>query len=192
VRAALATVEVVKAREQALDRSALPRIALQTAASVRDSGAALTGVDDSNGLWPRVPNWAAGISVSFPVMDIWSVRPRRRVEAQNELAERAAYQQTLLNVSTQQVRAAALYKAATAVAENMTAVLAAAQETEQRARTRYNNALTTITDVAEAQRLLAQAEADAAVARLGVWRALLAQAQAAGDLTPFLNQLRTP
>jgi outer membrane protein len=192
LRAAAASIDMVTAREKVLERSALPRIALQTAASARGSGAALTGIGGSNGLWPTVSNWAAGVSVSFPVMDLWSVRPRRRVEAQNELAERAAYQQTLLNLSTQQVRAAALYQASVAVAENMTAVLSAARETEQRARVRYDNALATITEIAEAQRLLAQAETDAAVARLGVWRALLAQAQAAGDLTPFLNQLRTP
>ena len=79
-----------------------------------------------------------------------------------------------------------------AIDQNMSTVLAAAQETELRARARYNNGLAPITDVAEAQRLLAQAEADSALARLGVWRALLAQAQAAGDLTPFLNLVRTP
>jgi len=50
--------------------------------------------------------------------------------------------------------------------------------------------LASITEVAEAQRLLAQAEADDAVARLGVWRALLAAAQVRGDLTPFLEQTR--
>jgi outer membrane protein len=49
-----------------------------------------------------------------------------------------------------------------------------------------------VTEVAEAQRLLAQAEADDAVARLGVWRALLAASQAAGDLMPFLERLRRP
>jgi hypothetical protein len=39
---------------------------------------------------------------------------------------------------------------------------------------------------------LAQAEADDAVARLGVWRAFLVVTQAAGDLTPFLERLRRP
>jgi len=45
-------------------------------------------------------------------------------------------------------------------------------------------------EVAEAQRLLAQAEIDDAVARLGVWRALLAAAQARGDLAPFLDKVK--
>jgi hypothetical protein len=38
--------------------------------------------------------------------------------------------------------------------------------------------------------LLAQAEADNAVARLGLWRALLAAAQVRGDLAPFLEKTR--
>ena len=63
---------------------------------------------------------------------------------------------------------------------------------ESRARARYANGLTSVTEVAEAQRLLAQAEADDAIARLGLWRALLAVTQAQGDLTPFLERLREP
>jgi outer membrane protein len=189
-RAAEASIEVVRARERALARSALPRIALQSAVSARGSGAVLAGIASSEGLWPNVPNWAAGLSVSFPLMDTFTVGPRQRVEAENEAAERAHYEQTVATLSTQQVRAAALYKAASAIAANMTVVRQAAVETEQRARARYENGLTSITEVAEAQRLLAQVEADDAVARLGVWRALLAQAQAAGDLSAFVEKTR--
>jgi outer membrane protein TolC len=43
-------------------------------------------------------------------------------------------------------------------------------------------------DVADAQRLLAQAEIDDALARLSVWRALLAWQAALGDIRPFLDQ----
>jgi outer membrane protein len=120
------------------------------------------------------------------------VKPRRRVEEQNEIAERAHYDFTIATLQTQQVRAQAVLTAAAAIAANMPAVRSAAEETAQRARARYDNGLASITEVADAQRVLAQAEADDAVARLAVWRARLAQAQAAGDLTPFLNQLRTP
>ena len=62
----------------------------------------------------------------------------------------------------------------------------------KRARARYDSGLATITEVADATRVLAQAEADDAIARLGVWRALLAVAQVHGDLTPFINRLITP
>lgn len=191
-RVAAASIGVVQARERALGHAALPHISFQSAASARGSGATVAGIEDTNTQWLRVPNWAVGLSVSFPLMEGIAVRPRRRVEAQNEVAARAAYDQTILTVTTAQARAATLYRAATAIAQNMSTVLSAARETQERARARYSSGLAPVTEVADAERLLAQAESDAAVAQLGVWRALLAQAQASGDLTRFLNLARRP
>jgi outer membrane protein TolC len=95
-------------------------------------------------------------------------------------------------LTTQDAKARALLKAAAEIANNTPVERAAATQGESQARARYQNGLASVTEVAEAQRLLAQAEADDAVARLGVWRALLAAAQARGDLTPFLLKLRRP
>ena len=128
--------------------------------------------------------------MTFPAFDVFSVDARKRVEAQNELAERARYAQTVQTLTTQDARAQALMKAAVAIAQNTPVERQAATDAESRARTRYDNGLASITEVAEAQRLLAQAEADDAVARLGVWRALLAAAQVRGDLKPFLDQIK--
>ncbi len=65
--------------------------------------------------------------------------------------------------------------------------LASARAAEQQATARYQAGLSTAVEVAEAQRLLAQAEAEDALARLGVWRALLGLAAAQGSLEPFLD-----
>jgi glucose-6-phosphate dehydrogenase assembly protein OpcA len=46
--------------------------------------------------------------------------------------------------------------------------------------------------VADTQRLLAQAEADQAISRLAIWRALLASASLSGDLSAFLQQASAP
>jgi outer membrane protein TolC len=118
--------------------------------------------------------------------------PRRRVEAQNELAERARHEQAIQNVTTERARAQALVTAATDIARSTPVELKAATDAESRARARYSTGLASVTEVAEAQRLLAQAEADDAIARLGVWRALLAAAQANGDLGPFIDALHRP
>ena len=192
-RAARASIDIVRARERILERSVFPRIALQSAASARASGAVVPGIASTpNGLWPQVSNWVASVSVTIPVSGLFTVKPQQRVEAQNEIAERAHYDQTLATLQTQQLRALALLTAASAIAQNMPAVRKSAEDTQQRARARYDSGLASIIEVAEAQHLLAQAETDDAVARLGVWRALLAEAQAAGDLTPFLDRLRAP
>lgn len=62
----------------------------------------------------------------------------------------------------------------------------AARTTLQQATARYEAELATIDQVADAQRLLVQAEIDDALARLSVWRGLLGVAAAAGDIQPFL------
>src|SRR5205823_13955046 len=100
------------------------------------------------------------------------------------------YDQTIQNLTTEDARAQAFMKAAVDIAQNTPIERQAATAAESQARARYGNGLASITEVAEALRLLAQAEADDAVARLGVWRALLAAAQAHGDLAPFLEKIR--
>ena len=108
------------------------------------------------------------------------------------MAESARYERTIQNLTTQDAVARALTKAATEIAKNTPIERQAATAGESQARARYQNGLASVTEVAEAQRLLAQAEADDAVARLGVWRALLAAAQAHGNLTPFLEKTKRP
>jgi outer membrane protein TolC len=143
-------------------------------------------------LWLQVPNWAIGASVTFHAFDIFAIQARKRVEAQNEVAETARYERTLQTLTTQEVKVRALMKAASEIARNTPVERQAATAGESQARARYQSGLASVTEVAEAQRLLAQAEADDAIARLGVWRALLAEAQAHGDLTPFLEKARRP
>jgi outer membrane protein TolC len=192
-RAGQAAVDVVRAREQALDRAYYPRLTLQSAFSGRGTGATVPGVPASeSGLGLQVPNWAIGAFVSFPALDSFSINARKRVEAQNELAERARYDRALQTVTTQDAKARALLKAAAEIAGNTPIERQAATAGESQARARYQNGLASVTEVAEAERLLAQAEADDAIARLGVWRALLAAAQARGDLTPFLEKTKRP
>jgi outer membrane protein TolC len=190
-RAGQAAVEIVRARERSIDREYFPHITLESTFAARGTGADTPGVPSSgNGLWLEVPNWAVGASVTFPAFDFFSVKARKGVERQNELAARARYDQTILSLTTQETKARALVKAATEIARNTPAERQAATAGESQARARYQNGLASVTEVAEAQHLLAQAEADDVVARLGVWRALLATAQAHGDLTPFLERLR--
>jgi hypothetical protein len=80
--------------------------------------------------------------------------------------------------------------AALAIAENTPIQLAAAKQSEAQARARYDAGLAGITEVAEAQNLLAGAEYQDAAARIDVWRALLARAVAQGSLAPFVDLLR--
>src|SRR2546422_1946427 len=193
VRAGQAAVDVVRARERTLDRAYYPHITLQSAFAGRGTGAEAPGVPSfGNGLWLQVPNWAIGASLTFPAFDIFSINARKRVEVQNELAESARYERAVQTLTTQDAKARALMTAATEIARNTPIERQAATAAESQARARYQNGLASVNEVAEAERLLAQAEADDAVARLGVWRALLAAAQGRGDLTLFLEKTKRP
>ena len=82
--------------------------------------------------------------------------------------------------------------AARAVAANTPVQLTAARQSEAQASARYQAGLASIVEVADTQSLLAQAEYQDAEARIDVWRALLADAVAHGDLTPFVTLVSAP
>jgi outer membrane protein TolC len=189
-----AAIDVVRAREHVFDRSYFPRFNFQTSLYGRGTGALLNGgIDNSKGFYPDTGNWATGLTITFGITDIIGIRAHRRIEAGNEAAEKARYDQVVNTLKAQDARARTLVKSARLMAENTPVEVRAAQETLQRARVRYEYGLTDITEVAEAQRLIAQAEIDDAVARLGLWRALLATARSQGDVKPFLQRVaRTP
>jgi outer membrane protein TolC len=190
-QAEAAAIEAIRARQRGLDRAYRPRVSLQSVLAARGSGAEVPGqLSFGNGLWLQVANWAAAASITFPAFDLFSINAKKRVETQNELAETARYEQTIQTLTTQGAKARALITAAVEIVRNTPIERQAAMEAESRARARYQSGLANVTEVAEAQRLLAQAEADTAVARLGVWRALLAVAQVRGDLTPFLEKAK--
>jgi outer membrane protein TolC len=184
-----AAVSASQARENLLAHSYFPRFNWQTAVFGRGTAAKLDRTFDNNqGFYPNTFNWATELSISFPIFDIFGLRARRRAEANNTAAEQARYHQVINTLKTQEARARTLAESARRIAENMRVQVSAAQETLTRAKTRYDFGLANITEVADAQRLLAQAEMDDSVAKIAVWRAMLAAAKLQGDLKPFLEQ----
>ena len=184
-----AAVDEVKAREAALDASWRPRFNLQGAASGRASGARLdnTNAGPWSGLGPDTGNWAVGFTVTFPLMDFAALRARKDIEAGNERTETARLEQINVELKGQLERARASLEGARAVAQNTPVQLSAARDSEQQAMARYKAGLSTAIELADAERLLTQAEMDDAIARLNVWRALLGVAVAQGDLEPILK-----
>jgi outer membrane protein len=186
-----ARVEEAQAQVHALDRAYYPKFYLQSSVSGRGSGLGPAGnfLGGSNGLGPDLGNWAAGLSVTFPVFDIFTIRSRRAIEAANQRAESARYDQTLQDLTGQLRQAQASLEGARHVAENTPIELEAARTTESQERARYQAGLNTLVEVADAQSLLVQAETDDALARLAVWQKLAAVAASHGDLQPFLQLL---
>jgi outer membrane protein TolC len=182
-----ATVARAAESRRAVEVEYLPRVDLVAAIWLRG-----TGYYDSpaGGLATDIPNWAAGAAVTWPLLDIPTVRARARAADAAYSAAAARRDEVYLAVSGQLASASAVLQGAVRVAKQTGPALAAASAAEQQATARFKTGLSQVVEVADAQRVLAQADVDDAVARLEVRRALLLLARAAGDLGPFLAHAR--
>jgi len=190
-----ATVDQARALEDVLARTDLPRVFVQSSVFARGSGADASGAFDggAGGLGLDRANWAAGVQILFPnLFDFSSLRARKASAAASSRASSALYDEALLTITNEQQTAAALLQTTREVAANTPIQLAAAEQSERQARARYDAGLASVIEVADAQGLLAQAEVQDQLARVDVWRALLAEAIARGDLAPFLTIVRQP
>ena len=190
---ASSTLFETKAREKVLSKSYYPRFNLQGSLSGRGSGANPDGTfgTGTDGLDLMRHNWAVGMTATFSVLDFPALHFKKQIEESNERAQQADYEKTLQNLSAQSERAKAAYDSAVLVSQNTPVGLQAARLGETQAKARYQAALAPIVEVAEAQRLLLQAEIEDNLARLTVWRAMLGQALSEGNLDTFLALVRS-
>jgi outer membrane protein len=183
-----AAIEQAQAQLRALERSWFPRFYLQGSAYARGTSADVDGklLGGVNGLAPTVQNFALGFSVAFPVFDRAAIRAREAAQSAVVRGQTARAQQIAVDLRAQWNRAVSNAQGARRIAANTPIQVSAARATVQQATARYQSGLGNINEVAEAQRLLTQAEIDDGLARLGVWRGLLGVAAAAGDIRPFV------
>jgi outer membrane protein len=174
----------------ALERNWVPQFNLEGAGYARGTGAETNGqrLPGANGLAPNVGNYAVGVNITFPFMDFASIHARESEQAANVHVAKANEELTLRTLQEQFEQAQAQLRSARTIAENTPVEAKAAQTALDQATARYKAGLAPIDDVAQAQRLLVEAQTDDAVARLNVWRAFLRVQFVRGDLTPFLDQ----
>ena len=114
-----ARVQESQSLVRALDRSYYPKLYLQSVVMGRGSGIDPTGkfLGGTDGLGPDRANWATGVTVTFPVFDIFSIKSKKAVEAANERTEEARYDQALQDLTGQLRKAEASLDGARKVAE---------------------------------------------------------------------------
>ncbi|HVP00322.1 MAG TPA: TolC family protein [Bryobacteraceae bacterium] len=185
-----ATVEQARAQLRALERSYFPKFSLQASVYARGTGAETSGalLGGLNGMAPTYANFALGFTVTFPIMDLVSIRAKEAAQSAAIRAQGARTDQIVTELKAHWNIAQAQLRGARATAENTPLQVAAARTALDQASARYQSGLGTIDQVADAQRLLTRAEIDDALARLTVWRALSGLAMAAGDLRPFIAE----
>ena len=182
-----------EAQKHFLDRSYVPVFSTSGMVFGRGAGTNANGPfpGGTSGLAPDVFNWGVGVQLSFAAFDFFNLRDQRKVQEENVQAEHSRYQQAVSDVDAAVERAQATLRGARQLAANTPIELQASRASEQQQQIRYRSGLATVVDVAAAESVLAQAEGDDAIARLGVWRAELGVAAAQGDLKPFLQLLQS-
>ena len=127
--------------------------------------------------------------MTFPISDLPAIRAREAAQSATIRAQQARAEQIATELRAQWNRAVAMLNGARRDrGQHSRPGRRRRAPPPQQATARYQAGLGTIAEVAEAQRLLTQAEIDDALARLGVWRGLLGVAAAAGDIQPFVAE----
>ena len=177
------------AQLSATERSWVPQFNLEAAGYGRGTGAGLNGqrLSGANGLAPNVGDYVVGVNITFPFMDFASIHAREASQAWTLAAAHAHEQLASRELQEQFAQSEAALRASRAVAENTPIALLSAQTSFAQANARYKAGLSPIDDLAQAQRLLVQAQIDNSIARLNVWRAFLHLQAIRGDLQPFLQ-----
>ena len=181
-----------EAQLKALQRSWAPQFNIEGSAYARGSGAETNGerLSGANGLAPNVGNYVVGVNITFPVMDFASVHAKAAMQASLVQAAKANEDLAARNLREQFDQTIAELRATETIAENTPVQVQAAQTALDQATARYKAGLAAIDDVAQAQRLLVQADMDNSIARLNVWRAFLKLQYIRGDLQPFLQEAK--
>jgi outer membrane protein len=174
---------------RATDRSWVPQLNLEAAGYGRGTGAETNGqrLSGANSLAPTVGNYAVGLNVTFSFLDFASIHAREASQAATLEAEQA--RETLVGRQLQEQfdQARAALRAMRSIAKNTPIQASAARTALSQATARYKAGLSSIDEVAQAQRLVVEAEMDDSIARLNVWRAFLQLQSVLGDLQPFLQ-----
>jgi outer membrane protein TolC len=188
LRRADAAIEAARAQVRAVGWEYLPRVDGVASLWGRGSGYFPGGANlgAAQGLVPDAPNWAAGIVVSWPVMEMFATRARDRIATSQVHVAQSRRREVEQALSGQLAEASAILEGARRVALTTGRAVVAARAGDEQARARYNAGLSSVVDVADAQRVLTSAEVQDINARLAVRRAQLLVARATGDLTPFL------
>ena len=185
-----AAIAELRSQLSALQRTYYPQVYVQGLAAARGTGLETNGsrLGGLNGLAPTTQNYGIGVTVMFPAMDRFAIREQEAMQSANIRAGQAQYSLITANVQAQFDTAVATLTGARRIAAITPVEVSSVRVALQQATARYQSGLAPIDDVAQAQRLLVQAQIDDALARLNVWRARLQVATARGDIQPFLAE----
>src|SRR5205823_2847567 len=129
-----ASVEQAKAQLTILDKSYYPRFFTQGSAYARGTGARVDGtrLGGVNGLAPDVQDYAVGLSVTFPILDLPSIRAKQASQSAIVRSETAQYQQMTTELTARWNQASAVLEGSGRRAADAPVQVSAANAASQR------------------------------------------------------------
>jgi outer membrane protein len=187
-----AQINQAESQLKALQVTYRPQFFLQAVGAARGTGLDIangTRLGGWNGLAPSTQNYGIGLTVTFPFMNLPAIRAQEAAQSATIRADQAQYQVIARNLQAQWDAARATLSSTRAVAGNTPIEVSSAQTAVNQASAQYKAGLVPIDNLAQAQRLLVQADIDDAIARLNVWRAVLQVQTVQGDIQPFISEV---
>jgi outer membrane protein len=182
-----AAVQRWAAKIHLIDRTWYPHLWFNGSMWGRGSGITGESRPVAGGILPQAGNYMIGVTLAFPVMEYFPLKAERKAAVNNELAERADLELAMQILERKDARARIELAEARRIARETPVLVEAARENEIRVVERYRTGLTNMVALAEAERVLAKAEVEDALAQIEVWRSVLALSYVQGDLKPFLS-----
>jgi outer membrane protein len=183
-----AEVDRWKAKVKLLDVAYRPHLWFNSSVWGLGSGDKLNPIRQvAGGALPQVFNYMVGLSLSFPVMEYFPLQAEKKMALSNELAAKADLDLAMQILEKKDARARILLAEARRVAKETPVLVESAKVREIKVLKRYSNGLTNMVTLAGAEKALAEAEVENALAQIEVWRSILALAYVQGDLKPFIE-----
>jgi outer membrane protein len=120
-------------------------------------------------------------------MEYFPLRAQKDMARSNELAARADFELAMQILEKKDARARILLAQTRRIADETPKLVEAAQVREVKVLKRYSTGLVNFVELADAEKALAAAEVEDAIAQVDVWRSILHLAYVQGDLAPFLQ-----
>lgn len=179
-----------QSKEAFLKKSYLPKINVWSTAFARGSGFQADGqIKSGDGLLLSKYNYGAGAQIIFPILKYGEVK--HQVQQQNFLSKAAQerLEESKSELTTQMHIANTSFRSSLEVVSESLQSFKSASYAFNATQLRYNTGLMNISDIAQAQFNLLQAELDIKRAYWNVWKAKLLEAAVKGDVNIFLKEI---
>jgi outer membrane protein TolC len=181
-------------REKEIFRNYFPKITVLGVTDGRGSGVSYNGHYDesfSGGTSLSRFNYAVGISCTFNILDYPRMRAELGTQKYRTDAAKTELETQTLDLKNDLTLANEKLRIALEQMKQIPIQYQSALDFYNQKLTMYKSGLANIIDLSQALYNLNRAEADNAISRDAIWKALLLKASVSGDFNSFLNNIKT-